>query len=148
MTVTRPTVRANPVFFFFFSSSFPLSLLATCCWVWLLACPAALWLAAVAVAEVPKRRGGRAAVDGHVLAQQRGAGPDAAGIHTRATNDSDAAAAAGALGGDIGRAASHHRQAADGLARDAGVMLGNRQTGYGAGSLGNDRFADHADGPQ
>jgi hypothetical protein len=43
ITVTRPTLRTKlPFFFFFFSSSLPLSLLATCCWVWLLVCPAAL----------------------------------------------------------------------------------------------------------
>ncbi len=148
MTVTRPTLRANPAFFFFLSSSFPLSLLAICCWVSLLACPAALWLAAVAVAEVPMVDWAAPPLTDTFWPSKRGAGPDAAGIHTRAADDGDAAAAAGALDGNVGRAAGQHRQAADSLARNIGVMLGNGQTGYGAGGLGNDRFANHADGSQ
>lgn len=97
---------------------------------------------------VPQGRGGGATVDGNVLAKQSGASPNAAGVHTRATDDGDAAAATGALGGNIGRATGQHCQAANALARNVSVMLGNRQAGYGTGGLGNDRFANHADRPQ
>ena len=45
---------SQPRFFFFFSSSFPLSLLATCFWFSVLVCPAALWLALEAEEEVAR----------------------------------------------------------------------------------------------
>src|SRR5579862_595928 len=96
----------------------------------------------------PQGRGGGSTIDGNVLAKQSGPGPNAAGVYTRAAYDGNTAAATGALGGNIGRTTCQHCQAADGLARNGGVMLGNRQTSDGSGGFGNHGFANHTNRSQ